>query len=145
MNEYEENNIDWFELEIMDESTKGDIKSVEKNLVNAYRHMLKFKFKRKDQGTKWVSTIRQRTDEARRLLNNTNVRKEYSEEKLNLIYQEARATMSTEDPKYKSDDFPELMGNEFKMESIRSPEKIQEFLERYAEGDNIKKSVYNKR
>ena len=51
MDEYNENNVDWFELEIVEESTKGDIKSVETNLVNAYRHMLKYKFKKDDQGT----------------------------------------------------------------------------------------------
>lgn len=150
MNEYDENNIDWYEEEIVNEAEKikrkDAIHDIEGALNNGFAHMLKYKYDQTKQSDSWYRTI----NNSNRMIFDTlkkagkglsNVLKEIDDDFLDKCYKEG-IKIAIKDGKGRYDEStfpPRRYRNEFNFDSLKDVKRKNEFLERYRSNETTYK------
>ena len=144
MNEYEENNIDWYEEEIVNESrVEKSANIIGSQLTRAFEHIAKYKVDPKKQSDSWRDSILSANIEIEKELKRrgdgvTNVLNKITPEFLDAKYEEGiKNAIKLGKGRYKREDFPKHRDDDFTLEFVRDKNRINNFLERYKSNETI--------
>lgn len=129
-------------FDILEESTKTDIKATRSQIRRLFSHMLKYQYQKEKQTGSWINTIRQASTEIQDQCKTSKaIYNTFGDDHLNDIYNDAKRDASRETG-LSTRDFPQYRPDIFNKDNIINDTFIDDYLLKYAYTHEAKKYLY---